>query len=78
MNESELELELIKLVKVYRNKKKFSLEALASITGLNASYLGKLEKGLHSTTLCTYFLLAKAVDVPVPELMNQINRYFKL
>lgn len=57
------------LIKVKRLNKDYSLRSLADITGLDHSYIGRLEKGESKPSRETVTKLSTALDIPLDELL---------
>jgi len=59
-----------KTLKTLRSKKKLSQAALAQRAGLSREYVNKIEAGRYDPPLSTLNSLAKALGVPVTELLG--------
>jgi transcriptional regulator with XRE-family HTH domain len=59
-----------KTLKTLRTKKKLSQAALAQRAGLSREYINKIEAGRYDPPLSTLNTLAKALGVPVTELLG--------
>lgn len=59
-----------KTLKKLRTKKKLSQAALAQRAGLSREYVNKIEAGRYDPPLSTLNILAKALGVPVTELLQ--------
>jgi transcriptional regulator with XRE-family HTH domain len=59
-----------KTLKTLRTKKKLSQAALAQRAGLSREYVNKIEAGRYDPPLSTLNSLAKALGVPVTELLG--------
>ena len=59
-----------KTLKRLRTKKKLSQAALAQRAGLSREYVNKIEAGRYDPPLSTLNTLAKALGVPVTELLG--------
>jgi transcriptional regulator with XRE-family HTH domain len=59
-----------KTLKALRAKKKLSQAALAKRAGLSREYVNKIEAGRYDPPLSTMNSLAKALGVPVTELLG--------
>lgn len=57
-------------IRYYRYRKGLSLKDLADLTGLNNSYLSKIERGLHQGSARTLKLIALALDVDVDDILD--------
>lgn len=57
------------IIKRARLEKDLSLRALAELAGIDFSYISRLEKGSHTPSRDTVIKIAKALDIPVNELM---------
>lgn len=53
-----------------RRKRRMSLAALATKVGYSREYVARLETGHHDPSLSTLMKLAKALGVPVTELLE--------
>jgi transcriptional regulator with XRE-family HTH domain len=61
---------LMKRLKILRRDRGLSQAALAKKSGLAREYLARLELGRHDPSLRTLAKLAKALKVPVAELVK--------
>ena len=61
---------LMKRLKILRRDRGLSQAALAKKSGLAREYLARLELGRHDPSLSTLAKLAKALKVPVTELLE--------
>lgn len=59
-----------KMLKKVRTKKKLSQAALAQRAGLSREYVNKIEAGRYDPPLSTLNSLAKALGVPLTELLG--------
>jgi ribosome-binding protein aMBF1 (putative translation factor) len=57
-------------LKELRERKSLSLRQLEAITGLDHSFIGKMENAGANPSLVTLFLLADGLGVDVTELVN--------
>jgi transcriptional regulator with XRE-family HTH domain len=57
-------------IKRYREQSGLSQQALSKKAGLSREYLARLESGQHNPSLVTLQKLAKALGVPVTELLG--------
>jgi transcriptional regulator with XRE-family HTH domain len=57
-------------LKALRKKRDLSRQALAKKAGVSREYVRKLEAGLYDPTVGTLAKLAKALGVPVTELLE--------
>ena len=58
-------------VKQYRDKKRFTLEALAKCSGISKSTIERIEKGKSIPNIMSLHFIAKALDVPVTTLYKE-------
>lgn len=58
-------------VRTFRSKHCYSQEALADSCGLHRTYIGSIERGERNISLSTLEVLARALEVSVPELLTQ-------
>ncbi len=63
-------LSLGRRVKELRAEREITQEELADRAGLFRTYLSRVERGTANPTLSMLHALAKALDVPVPELFS--------
>lgn len=68
---TDLRAILAENVRTFRSKHCYSQEALADICGLHRTYIGSIERGERNISLSTLEVLARALDVTVPELLTQ-------
>ena len=57
-------------IKFERIKKRISQEKLAELSYLNRTSLGNIERGLSSPTIMTLEKISKALEIPLPELVD--------
>lgn len=57
-------------VKAFRNAKGFSQEALAFKIGVDRTYIGAIEQGTRSPSIYCLYILAAALDVTLPQLVD--------
>ena len=57
-------------VRSLRKERKLSQEQLAEKAGLHRTYIGMIERGEKNITLTNIEKIAKALNVPVAELMS--------
>ena len=57
-------------IKFFRHMKSLSQEDLAPRANLNPAYCGQAERGLKCPTVDTLHKVAKALEVPLPELLK--------
>ena len=62
------------VVKRHREEMKFSKEEFARRAGLHQTYIGLLERGARNPTIDTAHALAKALDVPLSELIVEAEQ----
>jgi len=55
-------------VKKYREKKGYSQEKLAEISGLHRTYISSIERGKRSISLNNIERIAKSLDIEIHEL----------
>jgi transcriptional regulator with XRE-family HTH domain len=56
-----------------RESQGISQEAFAQKAGIHRTYVGNLERGKHSPTLETILLVARALNVPVRDLLAGVE-----
>ena len=57
-------------IRAYRKKMKYSQEVFGSISGVNNTYIGKIERGEQNVTINTLYKIAIAMDIPLKELFD--------
>lgn len=57
-------------IKYFRHVKSLSQEDLALRANLNPAYFGQVERGLKCPTIDTLYKIAKALEIPLPELLK--------
>lgn len=62
-----------KIISKYRSEKKMSQETLATLSGLDRTYISLLERGKRNPTLKTIFKLAKALEVLPSECVKELE-----
>ena len=68
-NMSELTLSFGLKVREQRKLKKLSQERLALLCNIDRSYMGRIERGEVNVTIEKLYELAKALDIPVKNLL---------
>jgi transcriptional regulator with XRE-family HTH domain len=51
-----------------------SQELLSGLAGLDRTHYSKIERGLRSPTIDTLFKIARALEVPPGEIVNEIEK----
>ena len=59
-------------VRELRKAKGLSQEAFASLCGLDRTYISGIERGVRNISLINLFVLAKALQISVSELMQEL------
>ena len=59
-------------VRELRKSKGLSQEAFASLCGLDRTYISGIERGVRNISLINLFVLAKALQISVAELMQEL------
>jgi transcriptional regulator with XRE-family HTH domain len=57
-------------VRKIRNQKKFTLEKLSELTGLHATYLGEIERGIRNPALVSIVRIARGLNVTPAKLFG--------
>ena len=70
---TEIQVEFGKRLKMKRQEKGLSQEALAELAHLTYSYLGSIERGERNVSLGNIVALAKALAIPSQELIPHIS-----
>lgn len=62
------------VIQSYRLRKGMSQEVLSGLAGLDRTHYSKIERGLRSPTLDTLFKIAQALDIPLSDIVRQIEQ----
>lgn len=62
------------VIRTYRVRKGLSQEVLSGLAGLDRTHYSKIERGLRSPTIDTFFRIAQALDIPPHQLMEALER----
>lgn len=62
-----------KIILKYRSEKQISQETLATLSGLDRTYISLLERGKRNPTLKTIFKLAEALEVSPSVLVRELE-----
>lgn len=62
-----------KIILKYRSEKQISQEMLATLSGLDRTYISLLERGKRNPTLKTIFKLGEALDVLPSVLVKELE-----
>ena len=57
-------------IKYFRHVRDYSQEDLALRANINPAYFGQVERGLKCPTIDTLYKIARALDIPLPELLR--------
>lgn len=57
-------------IKYFRHVRDYSQEDLALRANINPAYFGQVERGLKCPTIDTLYKIARALEVPLPELLR--------
>lgn len=66
-----------KVLRVLRNKSELSQERLALDAGLERTYISMLELGQRTPTIKTLIQLARALKMPLSEIIKQFETDYK-
>ena len=62
------------IIQKCRKSKGMTQEVLSGLADLDRTHYSKIERGLRSPTLDTFFKIASALDMPPHELMIEIEK----
>lgn len=62
------------VIRECRIRKCMSQEVLSGLAGLDRTHYSKIERGLRSPTIDTFFKIAQALDMPPHHLMEELER----
>ena len=62
------------VIRTYRVRKGLSQEVLSGLAGLDRTHYSKIERGLRSPTIDTFFRIVQALDMPPHQLMKALER----
>ena len=60
-------------IRQHRQQRRLSQQALATVTGLDASYIGEIEQGHRNVTVLSLLSIAKALDLPLSHLLAPLD-----
>ena len=60
-------------IRQHRQQRRLSQQALATVTGLDASYIGEIEQGHRNVTVLSLLRIAKALDLPLSRLLAPLD-----
>ena len=61
------------VIRTCRERKGLSQEVLSGLAGLDRTHYSKIERGLRSPTISTFFKIAQALDMPPHKLMEELE-----
>ena len=61
------------VIRMCRVRKGISQEVLSGLAGLDRTHYSKIERGLRSPTIDTFFKIAQALDMPPHQLMEELE-----
>lgn len=70
LRDDKLVIQFGNRLKQLRLEKGFSQEKLAKEAGITFTYISKIEHGKVNTSLCHMGALAKALKIPIQEILN--------
>ena len=62
------------VIRTCRVRRGLSQEVLSGLAGLDRTHYSKIERGLRSPTIDTFFKIAQALDMPPHQLMKELER----
>ena len=62
------------VIRTCRVRKGLSQEVLSGLAGLDRTHYSKIERGLRSPTIDTFFKIAQALDMPPHQLMEELEQ----
>lgn len=62
------------VIRTCRVQRGLSQEVLSGLAGLDRTHYSKIERGLRSPTIDTFFRIARALNVPPHQLMEELER----
>jgi transcriptional regulator with XRE-family HTH domain len=66
---TELSLQIGKLIRNKRIERNLSQESVALLSGIDRSYIGRIERGQVNITVEKLYVIAKVLDIPIKELL---------
>jgi transcriptional regulator with XRE-family HTH domain len=60
-------------IRQHRQQRRLSQQALAAVTGLDASYIGEIEQGHRNVTVLSLLSIAKALDLSLSRLLAPLD-----
>lgn len=68
---SEIANKLGRVIRLERERRRLSQEALSELAGMNRSFVGEIERGEATPTIGTLQKLADAMGIKLSELIKQ-------
>ena len=62
------------VIRTCRERKGLSQEVLSGLADLDRTHYSKIERGLRSPTIDTFFKIAHALDIPPHQLMKEVEK----
>lgn len=62
------------VIRACRTRKGLSQEVLSGLAGLDRTHYSKIERGLRSPTIDTFFKIAHALNIPPHQLMEELEQ----
>lgn len=69
----EIQTELGLRIRYYRKQQKISQETLAELATLHPTYIGQLERGEKNATIESLYHIARALNIPLSQLLADIE-----
>jgi transcriptional regulator with XRE-family HTH domain len=70
---TKIPVEVGRQIRKFREKRKLSQTQLAEKIGKDRQYLYKIETGKVSSSIFTLAVIALALEISLPELLNDVN-----
>jgi len=74
MNETGLLAQVGKGIRAWRKKAGLTINQLAELAGIDVGFLGYIETGKKAPSIVTAAKLAKALELPLSDLFNEVPR----
>lgn len=74
MTDSQIKAAFGKSLRTFREAAGISQEALADLAGVNRTYVGDIERGKRNVAVVNMTRLAKALKVPLSEVVREMEK----
>ena len=69
-HKKELNKEMGKIIRMWRIKRKISLEEMSAMTFMSTSYITQLENGVNGITMSKFIIICNALEIELKEILQ--------